>query len=85
MRRRGFALLAALWVTVALSAMALTGLLVARDVMNAAQNRIRLTRGRWRAEDCLERARSVIDDALSGEVGGSWESLDRIVAAAPAI
>ena len=33
-RRDGFALLAALWVTVALSAMALVGLLVARDVLD---------------------------------------------------
>jgi general secretion pathway protein K len=90
-RRSGFALLAALWVTVGLSAMALTGLLVARGVVNAAENRIALMRGRWRAEDCLERARAVIDDALRGgeamprPVAGGWDALDRVVAASPAI
>lgn len=83
--RKGFALLAALWVTVALSALALTGLLVARGAVNAAQNRIALMRGRWRAEDCLERARAVIDDALNGRTPGGWENLDRVVATAPAV
>jgi general secretion pathway protein K len=90
-QRSGFALLAALWVVVGLSAMALTGLLVARGVVAAAQNRITLTRGRWRAEDCLERARAVIDDALTDgqvmprPVAGGWDALDRVVAASPAI
>jgi DNA uptake protein ComE-like DNA-binding protein len=48
-------------------------------------------RGQWRAEDCLERARAVINDALSGghtiprPVTGGWEVLDRVVAASPAI
>jgi type II secretory pathway component PulK len=89
--RRGFALLAALWVTVGLSAMALTGLLIARSAVTAAWNRIALMRGRWRAEDCLERARAVIDDALSGgqaiprRIAGGWNVLDRVVAASPAI
>jgi hypothetical protein len=65
--------------------MALTGLLVARDVVGGTQNRVGLVRGRWRAEDCLERARAVIDDALNGRIAGSWDDLDRTVAAAPAI
>jgi len=90
-RRGGFALLAALWVTVTLSAMALAGLLVARGVTNGSRNRIALMRGQWRAEDCLERARAVINDALSGghaiprPVAGGWEALDRVVAASPAM
>ncbi|HXB23556.1 MAG TPA: hypothetical protein VNV25_02380 [Gemmatimonadaceae bacterium] len=84
--RRGFALLAALWVTTALSAMALAGLLVARDVVRGSQNRVALMRGRWRAEDCFERSRIAIDDALNGRIpGGSWENLDQVVAVAPAV
>lgn len=83
--RTGFALLAALWVIVGLSAMTLTGLLVARDVSTAAENRIMLTRARWRAEECLERALAVVDDALSGRIPGGWEYLDRAVAAAPEV
>jgi general secretion pathway protein K len=82
-RRNGYALLAALWVTVALSTMALTGLLVARDVVNGTQNRIALMRGRWRAEDCLERARVVIAEVMSGRGDGNWASLDWAVAASP--
>jgi general secretion pathway protein K len=84
-RRKGFALLAALWVTVALSAMALAGLLVARDVVTGAQNRVTLMRGRWRAEDCLERARVVIDETIAERIVGGWEGLDRIVAASPIV
>jgi general secretion pathway protein K len=84
-RRGGFALLAALWVTVALSAMALVGLLVARGVTNGSRNRIALMRGQWRAEDCLERARAVIDAALNGRVAGGWATLDRAVATSPAV
>jgi general secretion pathway protein K len=89
--RDGFALLAVLWVTVGLSAMALGGLLVARDVTAGAQNRIALLRGQWRAEDCLERARAVIDDALGNgyamprPVGGGWDVLDEVVTASPVI
>lgn len=90
-QRRGFALLAVLWVTVGLSAIALAGLLAARGAAATARNRIALTRGRWRAEDCVERARAVIDDALSGgnaiprPIAGGWDALDRVVAASPAV
>jgi general secretion pathway protein K len=90
-RRRGYALLAALWLVVGLSTMALTGLLAARGAATGARNRIALIRGKWRAEDCLERARAVVDDALAGgtamprPVGGSWDALDRVVATSPAI
>jgi general secretion pathway protein K len=84
-RRRGFALLAALWVTVALAAMAFTGLVVAREVVTATQNRVAFARGRWRAEGCLERSRAVIDDVMNGRIAGGWESLDRVLGASPAI
>jgi general secretion pathway protein K len=83
--RRGFALLSALWITVALSTMALTGLLVARGEVFAARNRIALMRGRWRAEDCLERARVVIDDALNGRMPDGWNTLDHAVATSPVV
>jgi general secretion pathway protein K len=81
--RDGFALLAVLWVTVAMAAMAFAGLFVARAEVTAARNRVALLRGRWRAEDCLERARSAIDDALNGPFAAAWESLDRVVADSP--
>ena len=83
--RNGFALLAALWVTVGLSVMALAGLLVARGVVSAARNRMTLTRGQWRAEDCLARARVAIDDALTARAPSAWGALDRAVATSPVI
>jgi general secretion pathway protein K len=89
--RRGFALLAVLWVLVGMSAMAVASLLVARSAVSAARNRVALTRARWRGEDCLERARAVIDDALGDRgdvprpVPGGWAVLDRVVAASPVV
>jgi type II secretory pathway component PulK len=89
--RRGFALLAVLWVIVGVSAIAVASLLVARGGVSAARNRVALTRARWQAEDCLERARAVIDDALSdgGDVPrpipGGWATLDRVVPGSPVV
>lgn len=89
--RRGFALLAVLWVIVGVSAIAAASLLVAREGVSAARNRMALTRARWQADDCIERARAVIDDALTDRgdvprpVSGGWAVLDRVVTASPAV
>jgi type II secretory pathway component PulK len=89
--RRGFALLAVLWVIVGVSAIAAASLLVAREGVSAARNRMALTRARWQADDCIERARAVIDDALADRgdvprpVPGGWAVLDRVVTASPAV
>lgn len=88
----GFALLVVLWVMVGLAALGLIVSLAGREAVAAAQNRIDLTRAAWRAEDCLERARAVIGEALlmeaSGGSGGGvrpWNILDRIVPTAPPV
>jgi type II secretory pathway component PulK len=89
--RRGFALLGVLWVIVGVSAIATASLLVAREGVSAARNRMALTRARWQADDCIERARAVIDDALTDRgdvprpVPGGWAVLDRVVTASPAV
>jgi type II secretory pathway component PulK len=77
--RRGFALLAVLWVIAGLSALALGVTLAARQAVAAAHNRNDLTRAQWRAEECAEQARAVIAGALSH---GEWRGLDRVVRAA---
>jgi general secretion pathway protein K len=83
--RRGFALMTVLWLTVAASAIALTASVTAREHLDGAQNRIDIARARWRANDCLERKRAAIDDALrQGKREGSegvlraWRRLDRV-------
>lgn len=53
MTRKGFALLAVLWVIAALSAVVGLGLASLRVEAGASGNRLELTRGRWAAEACL--------------------------------
>lgn len=89
--RRGFALLAVLWVVVGVSAVAAASLLLARGAVSTARNRVGLARASWRAEDCLERTRAVIDDAVSGRhdlprpIDGGWSDLDRVVLGSPVV
>ncbi|MGH7718684.1 MAG: general secretion pathway protein GspK [Gemmatimonadaceae bacterium] len=89
-RRRGFALLAVLWVMTGVAALSLGIALIARDGVTAVQNRIDMARAAWRAEGCLERARAVISRALarrteSLERDASWLTLDRVVASAAVV
>lgn len=88
--RRGFALIAVLWIVAALSVLALGADLAARRAIATAQNRLSLARARWRAEACLEIARSAIQDVLDGQANWlstppTWMTLDSAVAAAPMI
>ena len=73
MKRRGFALLAVLWVMTGLAVLALAAMLAAREAVAAARNRIAWTRAAWRAEGCAERVRATIDGALAA--GGKWQDL----------
>jgi Tfp pilus assembly protein PilX len=59
--RRGFALLAVLWVVVLLTTIIAGGVHAARMDGAAALNRVALERGRWAAEACLARALSRLD------------------------
>jgi type II secretory pathway component PulK len=62
MNRRGFALIAVLWVVTALSSVVGLGLVAVRLNQRAWQNRIVLTRGRWAAEACIAIADKRIRD-----------------------
>jgi general secretion pathway protein K len=73
MNRRGFALLAVLWLVTALSALALAATLVAREAVAAARNRIELPRAAWLAEGCAARLRAQLDGLLTE--GVPWEAL----------
>lgn len=80
-RRRGFVLLAVLWVVMAMAGLTLMASLASRTLVRGSTRRVELLDGFWRAEDCLARARLVIDAALAGEqrsFGSSnttWRSL----------
>lgn len=83
--RRGFALLAVLWVIVGLAALGVATSLVSRSAVATAQNRTDITRATWRAADCLEHARVAIADVLHAppqrDARGltGWSALDGIV------
>lgn len=89
-RRRGYALIAVLWVMVGVAALGVELSFTSRSAITAAQNRVDLLRAQWRAESCVESARSVIDEALGVERTGlapatvsAWQRLDAIIAESP--
>ncbi len=63
-RSRGFALLAVLWVTVALGALAAGAVAQARLDASATGERILAMRARWAAEGCLAASLGLLDSAL---------------------
>jgi type II secretory pathway component PulK len=83
--RRGFALLAVLWVLVGVAALSLGGVLAGREAVDSARNRVNLVRAAWRAEACVERARAAIADTLAAREGAArgWEALDTIIHNSP--
>lgn len=87
--RSGFALMTVLWIIVAASVASLATMLVARETSDAAVSRADSERAAWRANDCLERQRVAIDDALAAaarddETLDLWKTLDRRVGFAEA-
>ncbi|HEX5180129.1 MAG TPA: hypothetical protein VFW04_12415 [Gemmatimonadaceae bacterium] len=80
--RRGFVLLAVLWVMVGVGAAGLSLALVARRAATAAHNRRALLVAGWAAEDCVNQSEAIIGDALRAAARSSgdstvWEMLDR--------
>jgi general secretion pathway protein K len=63
--KRGFALVAVLWILTSVAAIGALLTTSARESVATAQNRVDLLRAAWRARGCAEVARSVIDDALA--------------------
>lgn len=86
--RRGFALVAVLWILMSVAAIGSVLTMSARESVATAQNRIDLLRAAWRAEACAEAARSVIEAALAGDNSGIgtapvWTRLSRIASQSP--
>ena len=88
--RKGFALLAVLWVIVGLAALLLAAALLSRDAVAAATNRSDAMRAYWRAEDCLSRARVAIEELTTADAAADrtthvWTALDTLVSRSPLI
>jgi general secretion pathway protein K len=83
--RRGFVLLAVLWVLVGLAGLGLALSLVGRDAIGATQNRVSLARAHWLAEGCVSMVRAVAANELADptRADAAWRSLDEIVADSP--
>lgn len=85
MRRRGFALLAVLWLVAVVSAAVAGALAALHTAEQASRNRLQLMRGRWAAESCIAIAeeRWVASHAVSTDTVDlgrgrrcSWEERD---------
>jgi general secretion pathway protein K len=85
--RRGFVLLAVLWVMVGFSALGLSLSLAGRDAVSTAANRVSLARARWLAEGCVEVVLAVAAEWLSDRtrVRIAWRALDEVVASSPLV
>lgn len=84
--RRGFALLAVLWVVVALVTLGVALSTVARQSLGAARNRIDLTEAEWAARGCMEHVRARIGQYLvapqvDAKGLSGWSALDRLSSA----
>jgi len=83
--RRGFVLLAVLWVLVGLAGLGLALSLVGRDAVGATQNRVSLARSHWLAEGCVSVVRMVAATELGDptRADATWRTLDEVVANSP--
>lgn len=80
--RRGFVLLAVLWVLVGLAGLGLALSLAGRDAIGATQNRVSLARAHWLAEGCVSVVRAVAAAELSDPTRAdvAWRTIDEVVA-----
>lgn len=85
--RRGFALLAILWVLVGLALLGAGDARVARSALAVERNRTNETVARWQAIGCAEVVHEVIDAALAdsaADAAASWDTLDVALRSMPA-
>ena len=83
--RRGFVLLAVLWVLVGLASLGLALSLVGREAIGATQNRVSLARAHWLAEGCVSVVRAVAATELADptRADAAWRSIDEVVGDSP--
>jgi hypothetical protein len=80
--RRGFALLAVLWIIIGLAVLMITLARVTHRALAAAEGHSDRLRGRWIAEGCIARLRASSDAALSEDpyrASARWTMLDSVV------
>ena len=80
--RRGFALLAVLWIIIGMSVLALATSGAGRHAVAAAQREHDRIVGRWIDEGCVERLRAVLDAAMAraqSQAAVVWRDADRVV------
>jgi general secretion pathway protein K len=83
--RRGFVLLAVLWVLVGLASLGLALSLVGRDAVDTTQNRVSLARAHWLAEGCVSVVRAVAVTELADptRADAAWRALDEVISDSP--
>lgn len=77
--RRGFALLAILWVLVGLAVLGVADASVARGALATTRNRTNETVARWQAIGCADAVRAAVDAVLGDttrDAAASWDTLD---------
>lgn len=67
--RRGFALMAVLWIITGAAITGMTVSLAARERIHTALNRNAMLRAEWAAEDCLARATAALDRLVDSRAG----------------
>ena len=88
--RKGFALLAVVWIMMGVSVLGLIVSVAARGAVATTRNRMLSTRAGWLAEDCIERTRLAVsmalqDDDAGRSTGRPWLRLDEIVEVSPLV
>lgn len=80
--RRGFAMLAVLWVTALVAGLGVLLLSRAKGTVAASRNRISLAQAGWLAEGCAESVRATVREAMVQ--ANAWRVLDSVARRAPA-
>ncbi|MDB4913037.1 MAG: hypothetical protein JWM95_681 [Gemmatimonadetes bacterium] len=79
-RKRGFALVAVLWVLTVATVLSAATVLVGRGAYGAARNRTNAERAYWRAEECVAMTIALVDRALAAANESQrlrvWRTLD---------
>lgn len=78
--RRGFALIAILWLIVAMAAIGVDDTASARSSLETTQNRMNIARATWHAEGCGEVVRATADATVGDTLiaaSAAWDTLDR--------
>src|SRR3712207_133644 len=86
-RRRGFVLLAVLWLLTGLASLGLVLSLAGREAVGTTSNRMGLARARWVAEGCVEVTRAVMGEALNepAQAAAAWRAFDDVVRGSPLV